>query len=106
MESSGYAHPSTSEHARRSHDPTRTAHEARSLSGHAEQAEGPVVSSYERFLELPVAGVLAVMWLAGAALLGSCALTLYLLGSSLLQILNSQPRVFVGPLQSPILEDT
>jgi hypothetical protein len=35
-----------------------------------------------------VAGVLAVMWVAGAALLGSCALTLYLLGSSLLQILN------------------
>ncbi len=89
MESSGYAHPSTSVGARRSHDPTRTAHEARALGGgHAEQAEGPVVSSYERFLELPVAGMLAVMWVAGAALLGSCALTLYLLRSSLLQILN------------------
>ena len=92
MESSGYAHPSTSERARRSHGPTRTAHEARALGGHAEREEGPVVSSYERFLEPPVAGVLAVMWVAGAALLGSCAPTLYLLGSSLLpsllQILN------------------
>ncbi len=88
MESSGYARPSTSEHVRRSHGPSRIVHGARALSGHAEQAEGPVVSAYERFLELPVAGVLAVMWLAGAALLGSCALTLYLLGSSLLQTLN------------------
>ncbi len=89
MESSGYAHPSTSERARRSHGPTRTAQQARALGGgHAEQEEGPVVSSYERFLELPVAGVLALMWLAGAVLLGSGALTLYLLGSSLLRILN------------------
>jgi type VI protein secretion system component VasF len=89
MESSGYAHPSTSERARRSHGPTRiAAHKDRAPSGHVEQEEGPAVSSYERFLELPVAGVLAVMWVAGAALLGSCALTLYLLGSSLLQILN------------------
>ena len=88
MESSGNAHPSTLERARRSHGPSRIAQEARTLSGHAEQEEGPVVSSYERFLALPVAGVLAVMWLAGAALLGSCALTLYVIGSSLLQILN------------------
>jgi hypothetical protein len=88
MESSGYAHPRTSERARRSHGPTRIAHEDRASNGHVEQEEGPAVSSYERFLELPVAGVLAVMWVAGAALLGSCALTLYLLGSSLLQILN------------------
>ena len=88
MESSGYAHPSTSERVRRSHGPPRLAREARALSGHVEQEEGPAVSSYERFLELPVAGVLAVMWVAGAALLGSCALTLYLLGSSLLRILN------------------
>ncbi len=33
--------------------------------------------TYERFLELPPAFVLAVMWLAGAALLGSIALVLY-----------------------------
>ncbi len=88
MESSGYAHPSTSERVRRLRGPTQIAHGDRALSGHHEREKGPVVSSYERFLELPVAGVLAVMWVAGAALLGSCALTLYLLGSSLLQILN------------------
>jgi hypothetical protein len=33
--------------------------------------------TYERFLELPPAFVLAVMWVAGAALLGSIALLLY-----------------------------
>ena len=33
--------------------------------------------TYERFLELPPAFVLAVMWLVGAALLGSIALLLY-----------------------------
>jgi hypothetical protein len=33
---------------------------------------------YERFLGLPVVMVLAVLWLAGAALLGACALALYL----------------------------
>ncbi len=33
--------------------------------------------TYERFLELPPAFVLAVMWLVGAALLGSIALVLY-----------------------------
>ena len=88
MEFSGYAHPSTSERVRRLHGLPRIAHGARALGGHVEQEEGPVVSSYERFLEMPVAGVLAVMWMAGAALLGSCAMTLYLLGSLLLQILN------------------
>ncbi len=33
--------------------------------------------AYERFLGLPVALVLAAMWLAGAALLGSAALAAY-----------------------------
>ena len=60
MESSGYAHPSTSERARRSHSPTRIVLEDQAPSGHVEQEEGPVVSSYERFLELPVPIVLAV----------------------------------------------
>jgi hypothetical protein len=32
---------------------------------------------YERFLELPVPIVLAVMWLAGVALLSACGLALY-----------------------------
>ena len=88
MESPAYTHPSTSERARRSHGPPRIAREARAPKGHAGQEAGMVVRSYERFLELPVWAVLAAMWVAGAAVLGSCALTLYLLGSSLLRILN------------------
>ncbi len=88
MESPAHTHPSTSERARRSPGPPRIAPEARALSGRAEQEEGPAISSYERFLELPVWAVLAAMWVAGAAVLGSCALTLYLLGSSLLRILS------------------
>ena len=88
MEPCGYARPNTPVRARPSHDPARTAREARALGGQAEQEEGPVVFSYERLLGLPVAGVLAVLWLAGAVLLGSCALALYLVGSSLLRILN------------------
>jgi hypothetical protein len=31
----------------------------------------------ERFLRMPVAFVLAVMWVAGAILIGSCVATLY-----------------------------
>ena len=34
--------------------------------------------AFERYLELPVMFVLVVMWLAGAALIGSCALVLSL----------------------------
>ena len=33
---------------------------------------------YSRFLELPVPVVLLTLWVAGAALMGSCALTLYI----------------------------
>ncbi len=39
--------------------------------------------AYGLFLELPVALVLAVLWLLGAVLLGACALALYLLVSLL-----------------------
>ena len=39
-----------------------------------------VGQAYERFLELPVVVVLAVLWLAGTALLGSVALVLYSIG--------------------------
>jgi hypothetical protein len=45
---------------------------------------GPTLErAYERFLELPVPLVLVVLWLAGAALLGTCALALYLFVSLL-----------------------
>jgi hypothetical protein len=37
-----------------------------------------IVRAYERFLEKPVTFVLGVMWLAGVALVGSCALVVYL----------------------------
>ena len=41
--------------------------------------------AYEGFLGLPVLVVLAVMWVAGAALLGSGALVVYMVGSVLLR---------------------
>ena len=42
---------------------------------------------FEWFLELPVAVVLAVLWLVGAVLEGTCALALYLAGLVLFQTL-------------------
>jgi hypothetical protein len=39
---------------------------------------------YERFLEMPTVFVLGMMWLAGVALLGSCALVVYLAVSALI----------------------
>lgn len=50
------------------------------------QQEGPA-RAYEWFLELPVPVVFAVLWLAGAALVVLCALTLYEGGSALVQAL-------------------
>jgi hypothetical protein len=47
--------------------------------------------AFERFLELPVVVVLAVMWLAGVALLGSVALVLYSAGWVLV-------RAVAGPI--------
>jgi hypothetical protein len=41
--------------------------------------------AYEGFLGLPVWVVLAAMWVAGAMLLGSCALVVYVVGSVLLR---------------------
>ena len=40
---------------------------------------------YESFLQMPVVVVLTVLWVVGAALLGSCALAVYLAGSMLAQ---------------------
>ena len=48
---------------------------------------GPIAQAYERFLEMPVLVVLAVMWVAGATLLGSLALALYMVGSLLVQVI-------------------
>ena len=84
---SGYTNPTTSEHSRRVEDKARIFHEGHAFTGHVEQ-EVVVIRSYERFLEMPVAFVLSVMWAAGVALLGSCAVTLYLLGSLMLQLLT------------------
>jgi hypothetical protein len=44
-----------------------------------------VARAYEGFLGLPVLVSLAAMWVAGAALLGSCVLVLYMVGSLLVQ---------------------
>ncbi len=44
-----------------------------------------MVLAYERFLGMPVLVVLAAMWAAGVAILGSCVLVLYVVGSVLLQ---------------------
>ena len=41
--------------------------------------------TYERFLELPPAFVLAVLWMVGVALLGSIALVLYSTAWALVQ---------------------
>ena len=40
---------------------------------------GQVGLAYERFLELPVAVVLSVLWLVGAVLEGMCVLALFLM---------------------------
>ncbi len=40
--------------------------------------KGRIVRAYEWFLDLPVAAVLVVLWLAGMGLVGFCALALYL----------------------------
>jgi hypothetical protein len=39
---------------------------------------------YERFLEMPVAFVVGVVWLAGTVFMGSCAFVLYLVVSALM----------------------
>ncbi len=43
---------------------------------------------YERFLELPVALMLAVMWVAGVVLMGSGALVLYSVGLVLVRLMG------------------
>jgi hypothetical protein len=43
----------------------------------------PPAWAYERFLELPVPLLLAVLWLAGTVLMGLCGLALYFFWLSL-----------------------
>ena len=54
-------------------------------SRHYDEKRGadPLGRAYWRFLELPPAVVLSVLWLVGLALLGSCVLTFYLCASLL-----------------------
>ena len=54
-----------------------------SSSGAPSSAVG-IGGAFERFLEMPVTFVLGVLWLAGAALIGSCVLVLCLAVSALI----------------------
>jgi hypothetical protein len=45
--------------------------------------KGFISKAYERFLELPVPLVIAVLWFVAVALIGLCALAFYLLWSLL-----------------------
>ncbi len=47
-------------------------------------SEGSSGGAYARFLELPPALVLAVLWVAGAVLLALCGLVLYMAGTALM----------------------
>jgi hypothetical protein len=50
------------------------------LLGESKPKHGSLLGRvYERFLELPVPVVLAVLWLAGVALIGLCGVALYFL---------------------------
>jgi hypothetical protein len=54
-------------------------------SGTPMTTSGRIAYAYEQLLEMPVGVVLALVWLAGAAFLGSCAPVLYAVGSVLLR---------------------
>ena len=46
-------------------------------------ARGSGGGFYQRFLQMPVPAVLAVMWLAGTAMVTACLLALYVLVATL-----------------------
>jgi hypothetical protein len=48
-----------------------------------------IEQAYQRFLELPVPLVLAVLWFAGLVILGSLGLLLYLYGALLVRALTA-----------------
>jgi hypothetical protein len=52
----------------------------RYMGGKYKQGKEGVATGYEGFLELPPPVVVLVMWVAGVALLGLCALVLYWVG--------------------------
>ena len=62
------------------------AREESAASYHAPPSGGLVGDAYERFLRMPVPVVLAVLWVTGMALLGSCVLVRYVLGASLVSV--------------------
>ncbi len=45
--------------------------------------------TYERFWQMPIPVVLTVLWLIGMALLSSCVLTLYTLGTLLVSMVGA-----------------
>jgi hypothetical protein len=57
------------------------------MGGKYKEGKEGVASAYEGFLEWPPGVVLLVLWVAGVALLGSCALVLYMAGSVLVRSL-------------------
>ncbi len=60
---------------------------AAGLSSTAAPTPKRMTRAYEGFLELPHLVVLALLWVAGAVLLGSCALGVYMVGSLLVRVL-------------------
>ncbi len=50
--------------------------------------KGQIDQAYELFLELPVAVVLAMLWLLGAVLGASCVVALYAVGRVVLRALG------------------
>ncbi len=56
---------------------TRCKHNPSVLMESTSKHDPPLARVYEWFLELPVPIVLAVMWLAGTALISVCGLALY-----------------------------
>src|SRR5215210_3216694 len=49
----------------------------RSMNNKYTQGKEGVATAYEWFIDLPPVGPMLVLWVAGAALLGTCALVLY-----------------------------
>ena len=60
--------------------------------------KGRIVRAYEWFLELPVAVVLVVLWLAGVGLVGFCVLALVAGGG---RGMNSRGRSYTATRRSP-----